>query len=175
MSHYYPSMVEQKHTWFWVHQAIGLAQGAGLHQDPGTAPQRKLWARIWWACLVRDRMIALGTGRPMHINGLDCTIPMLSVSDLEEEEDSNDDRRVKSIFIEFVRLCRYMEGVLSLQSTATTLSSEQVDLCYTTLRHWLSNLAPAARRHQDGGGITADEAEGGACGLYRAVLHLTYK
>lgn len=175
MSHYYPSMVEQKHTWFWVHQAIGLAQGAGLHRDASQVPQRKLWARIWWACLVRDRLVTLGTGRPMHINSLDCNVPMLTPSDLEEEGDSEDDRTVKAIFVEFVRLCQYMEGVLSLpQSVATAENSlpEQISLCETTLQHWRDNLIPAARRREDSG-ISYEKRS--VCALYRAVLHMIYK
>jgi hypothetical protein len=170
MSHYYPSMVEQKHTWFWVHQAISLAQGVGLHRDARQAPQRKLWARIWWACLVRDRLVTLGTGRPMQINSLDCSVPMLTLPDLEEDGDSEDDRAVKAVFVEFVRLCQYMEGVLSLpHSVAATEESVllQIGLCETTLAHWKENLAPVARR--------SEETKRDLCTLYRNVLHLIYK
>lgn len=174
MSHYYPSMLEQKHTWFWAQQAIGLAQGAGLHQNPGQAPQRKLWARIWWACLVRDRLIALGTGRPMHINSLDCSVPMLTDEDLEEVDDTEEDRTVKTLFLAFVRLCQYMEGVLSLpRSVAAAASSlpEQIGLCAIALQHWLDNLAPAARRDDSGIG----SIRGSVPALYKAVIHLIYK
>lgn len=175
MSHYYPSMVEQKHTWFWVHQAISLAQGVGLHRDAGQVPQRKLWARIWWACLVRDRLVTLGTGRPMQINSLDCSVPMLTPADLQEEGDSEDDRSVKAVFVEFVRLCQYMEGVLSLpHSVAAAEESlpEQIALCESTLTHWKDNLVPAARRGDDAaGGLRRRDL----CTLYKDVLHLTYK
>lgn len=154
MSHFYPSMVEQKHTWFWIHQAISIAQGLGLHRNASQEPQRKLWARIWWACLVRDRLTALGTGRPMHINSLDCTVPMLTLDDLREDGDSEDDQTVKEIFIDFVKLCQYMEGVLSLpHNIATEPGSlpEQIDLCEETLQHWRLNLVPSARLHGDYG------------------------
>ncbi|KAK4078430.1 transcriptional regulator family: Fungal Specific TF [Purpureocillium lilacinum] len=170
MSHYYPSMVEQKHTWFWAQQATGLAQGAGLHRDPGPVPQRKLWARIWWACLCRDRLIALGTGRPMHINSLDCSVPMLTTADLAEEGDDDNDRQVKAIFIEFARLCQYMEGVLSLPNNVTAAANslpDQIALCETTLDRWLENLVPEAQRRD------ARETRD-TCALYRAVLHMIY-
>ena len=172
MSHYYPSMVEQRHTWFWVHQAIGLAQGAGLHRDAGEAPQRRLWARIWWACLVRDRLIALGTGRPMHINSLDCNVPLLSTADLEEEGDCAEDFAVKAIFIEFLKLCQYMEGVLSLPLATSESVQQQISLCESTLHSWLSNLNPAARLRED---PTIGVREGGISTLYRTLLHLIYK
>lgn len=175
MSHYYPSMVEQKHTWFWVNQAITLSQGLGLHRNASQEPQRKLWARIWWACLVRDRLTTLGTGRPMHINSLDCTIPMLTLDDLKEDGDSEDDRTVKGFFIEFVKLCQYMEGVLSLphnMATAAASLPEQIRLCEETLQHWRLNLVPSARLPED---YERAFDKRGICTLYRALLHCIYK
>ncbi|PON24374.1 cutinase transcription factor 1 beta [Trichoderma gamsii] len=174
MSHYYPSMVEQKHTWFWVHQAISLSQGLGLHRNAGQEPQHKLWARIWWACLVRDRLTTLGTGRPMHINSLDCTVPMLTLDDLKEDGDSEDDRTVKEFFIEFVKLCQYMEGVLSLPHNIATAAGslpEQISLCEETLQHWRLNLVPSAKLHEEN---SRDFDKRGICTLYRALLHLIY-
>ncbi|KAK6446701.1 hypothetical protein FP744_10002951 [Trichoderma asperellum] len=174
MSHYYPSMVEQKHTWFWVHQAISLSQGLGLHRSAGQEPQHSLWARIWWACLVRDRLTTLGTGRPMHINSLDCTVPMLTLDDLKEDGDSEDDRTVKAFFIDFVKLCQYMEGVLSLphnMATAAGSLPEQISLCEETLQHWRLNLAPSARLHEEN---SRDFDKRGICTLYRVILHLIY-
>ncbi|KAM0470414.1 hypothetical protein ACHAPX_009944 [Trichoderma viride] len=126
MSHYYPSMVEQKHTWFWVHQAISLSQGLGLHRNAGQEPQHKLWARIWWACLVRDRLTTLGTGRPMHINSLDCTVPMLTLDDLKEDGDSDDDQTVKEFFIEFVKLCHKAAMTLGCIIYLVTKSLESI-------------------------------------------------
>lgn len=165
-------MVEQKHTWLWVHQAISLAQGAGLHRDPGHSPQRKLWARVWWACLVRDRLVALGTGRPMHINSLDCTVPLLTNSDLEEDGDSDNDRAVKAMFIDFIKLCQYTEGVLSLPLAASDSLPEQTALCDKALEHWISNLDPVARRDQH---AAVGDDHGSVAALYRGVLHLVYK
>ncbi|KAL1968256.1 hypothetical protein VTN77DRAFT_2091 [Rasamsonia byssochlamydoides] len=178
LSHHYSSLIDQKHTWHWVYQAISLAQGAGLHRDPGDAPpaQRRLWARIWWACLVRDRLVSLGTGRPMHINSLDCTVRMLTPDDLEESGDGDEDRVVKAIFLEFVKLCQCMEGILSLQqlqpsTMAGKILSDQVRVCENTLQHWLDNLAPEARRQEDSINST-DRAS--MATLYRTVLHLIY-
>lgn len=172
MSHYYPSMAEQRHTWFWVHQAIGLAQGAGLHRDSGQAPQRKLWARIWWACLIRDRLIALGTSRPMHINSLDCNVPLLTSEDLAEDGDSEDDHLIKGIFMDFVKLCHYMEGVLSLPFTTPESLTGQISVCGSTLRNWASNLSVASRRDELG---TVHPSPGSIPLLYRSFLHLIHK
>lgn len=111
----------------------------------------------------------------MHINSLDCSVPMLTPSDLEEDGDSEDNRTVKSIFVEFVRLCQYMEGVLSLpKSVAAAANSlpEQIRLCEITLQHWKDNLPPAARRREESG-ISYEKRS--VCALYRGVLHLIYK
>ena len=173
MSHHYPSMTNQKHTWFWAQQAIGLAQGAGLHRDPGPVPQKSHWARIWWTCLSRDRLIAIGTGRPMHINSLDCSVPMLTSDDLEEPGDTDEDRAIKTIFIEFIRLCQYIEGILSLHGTDTTSADalqEQIDICDDTLRRWQSHLPPIAKLN-----LPLSPTDQKIASTYRAVLHMTFK
>ncbi|KAK5988246.1 Cutinase transcription factor 1 beta-like protein [Cladobotryum mycophilum] len=174
MSHYYSSMVEQKHTWFWVHQAISIAQGIGLHRDAKQSPQRKLWARVWWACFVRDRLITLGTGRPMHINSLDCSVPVLTLSDVEEDGDSDEDRGVKAMFVEFVRLCQSMGDVLSLPRTIVTASTallNHVEFCETALRGWRDNLIEEAKERK----VPANRSEKRSIRvMYRAILHMMY-
>ena len=172
MSHHYPSMAEQRHTWFWVHQAIGLAQGAGLHRDSGDNPERKLWVRIWWACLVRDRLITLGTRRPMHINSLDCNVPLPTAADLEEQADTDEDNEIKATFVDLVKLCHYMEGVLSLPSAAPDSLKSQAAICESTLRHWLANLGPASCRRPD---ESVHPTSGNVPLLYRTLLHLIHK
>lgn len=172
MSHYYPSMVEQRHTWFWVYQAIGLAQGLGLHRTMEHSPQHKFWARIWWCCVVRDRLIALGTGRPMHINSLDCNVPMLSYSDLEEEGDDDEQLRVKAIFIDLLKLCRCTEVVLSLFTAAADHQPDQIDLCKDMLHHWVSNLDPSSRLSDE---CFMNTARQGADAAYKILLHLLHK
>ena len=168
-------MVEQKHTWHWAHQAITLAHMAGLHRDACEARQRRLWARIWWGCLMRDRLISLGTGRPMHINSLDCDTPMLTIDDLHEDGDTDEERRIKVMFVEFVKLCQYMEGVLSLQHpmmAVTRPEPDQVQLCDDALYRWLDHL-PREAQHQ--GQVVRTPDRPNIALLYRAVLHLMHK
>ena len=175
MSYYYPSMIEQKHTWHWVHQAISLAQATGMHRDPGNVAQRRLWARIWWACLVRDRLVSLGTGRPMHVNSVDCNVPMPILKDLQEPGDNEDESAVKTMFIEFVKLCQYMEGVLSLRHATTTTTAatlEQIRVCGGGLQSWLQSLPPVARRQGESVSFGNNSS---ITTLYRAILHQLYK
>lgn len=171
MSHYYPSMAEQKHTWIWVHQAIGLAQGAGLHRQTDN-PQARLWARIWWACIVRDRLITLGTNRPMHINSADCNVEFLGLDDLHEDGDTENDALVKAMFIDLTKLCSVMEGSLSLTRLASERRGDGIDVCLRELRHWDACVTTASQR-----GRCSDSAPGVGHipHLYRALLYLLRK
>lgn len=188
MSHDYASMADQRHTWLWAHQAIGLAQGAGLHracQADENSDASRLWRRIWWACLVRDRLIALGTRRPMHINSLDCSVPLPTAADLAEAGDTDDDRATKAIFADFLKLCHYVEGILSLAyvaeghggqdaSPAPASLAREVTLCRSTLANWAANLSPPSRRVDTTETVTA-VGDGSIPFLYQTLLHLMHK
>ncbi|OAP63166.1 hypothetical protein AYL99_02393 [Fonsecaea erecta] len=171
ISQYYPSITERKHTWHWIHQAISLAQVSGLHRDPGNVPHRALWARIWWACVVRDRCNGLGTGRPLMINSLDCTTPMLVLDDVEEEGDSEQDLEIKAIFIEFVKLCQIVEGIVTLRyssSMADAAPPDQLKVCEDALERWTHSLPPQAKRQDH---LQTFSGNIGVATMYRAILH----
>lgn len=176
MSHYYPSSMEHKHTWYWLHQAISLAQCTGFHRKPKCAHRRRLWARIWWACLVRDRMISMGTGRPLHINSLDCDLPMLSMADLEEPGDSTAQHDAKLIFIELVRLCQCIESVMCVWSAVrgdrTAPEPGDVEICREGLHMWVSNLNEAAKQKHVRPGLKAEDE---IVTMSRSVLNLVHK
>lgn len=176
ISQYYPSITERKHTWHWIHQAISLAQASGLHRDPGKVPHRALWARIWWACVVRDRCSGLGTGRPLMINSLDCSISMLVLDDVVEEGDTELDLEVKAIFIEFAKLCQIFEGIVTLRYTSASTSDveppTQLKVCEDALEHWIQSLPPPAKRQDHLQTSVSGRIETGK--LYRAILHAGY-
>lgn len=169
MSHHYSSMIEQKHTWFWLYQAIGLAQGAGLHHKIQNASQSKvkLWKRIWWACLIRDRLVALGTGRPTHIRNADCSTAMIDMTDLEEDGDTDEQQSVKATFIDFARLCWIMEDVI------TAVVSPKLpylnEACTSALSDWHRSLAQPARVQNKADGTNRIKA------LYHIVIQMIYK
>jgi hypothetical protein len=175
ISHYYPSMIDQKHTWHWVNQAVTLAQGVGLHRNPGNLPQRHMWARIWWCCVLRDRLTGLGTGRPLHINSLDCDVPMLRSEDLRETGDREQELSIKQLFIELVKLCQYVEGVISLRYSTgldTQVTPDQLKVCDEALQLWLQNFSAVAVAQEtslfleDGPNIVA---------LYQAIIRQLHK
>ncbi|OQV09366.1 Fungal specific transcription factor domain-containing protein [Cladophialophora immunda] len=171
ISQYYPSITERKHTWHWIHQAISLAQVSGLHRDPGNVPHRALWARIWWACIVRDRCNGLGTGRPLMINSLDCTTSMLVLDDVREEGDSEQDLEIKAIFIEFVKLCQIVEGIVTLRYSSSVTDAappDQLQVCEDALERWMRSLPPQAKRQDH---LQAVSGNIGVATMYRAILH----
>ncbi|KAJ5291880.1 hypothetical protein N7478_001131 [Penicillium angulare] len=172
MSQYYPSADEQRHTWLWAYQAIGLAQGLGMHRVGKIGAQKKLWGRIWWACVVRDRLIALGTGRPMHINTLDCNIPVPDHSDLEEVGDDDEQRSIKAVYIDLLRLCQCAEGVLSLSTAASGHDIDQVELCERMLQRWVSNVTPTVGPPHES---YPDLGKQSIAIMYRIILELTLK
>lgn len=45
--------------------------------------RQRLWRRIWWKCYTRDRLLAIGTRRPLLMSVVDVNIPMFEVSDFE--------------------------------------------------------------------------------------------
>ncbi|KID81463.1 Transcription factor, fungi [Metarhizium guizhouense ARSEF 977] len=84
---------EHVRPWYWTGIAINYCQMLGLHRNPDSAehkssisePQRRLWRRIWWSCVFRDRWLGLCLGRPQRINLDDCDVPMPTVDDVIQE------------------------------------------------------------------------------------------
>ncbi|KAL2131002.1 hypothetical protein VTI74DRAFT_5684 [Chaetomium olivicolor] len=87
MTYWYETPDDQKDTWHWMGVAISLAHTIGLHRDPAKTPmvprKQKLWKRVWWSCLMRDRLVALGMRRPTRIKSEDFDVPPLNESDFE--------------------------------------------------------------------------------------------
>jgi hypothetical protein len=87
MTYWYEGPNDQKDTWHWMSVAISLAQTIGLHCNSihlkMDITKQKLWKRIWWSCIMRDRLVALGMCRPTRIKDEDHDIPMLVMEDFE--------------------------------------------------------------------------------------------
>ncbi len=76
---------------FWLGIAIQFAKDAGAHRyysrenlDPD---KRNKLKRLWWCCILRDRIISLGVRRPLQVSPADFVShqPPLSVHDLQSE------------------------------------------------------------------------------------------
>ncbi|KIW42594.1 uncharacterized protein PV06_06126 [Exophiala oligosperma] len=71
INYWYVSENDQKDPWHWCGVCISISISLGLNQRI-TYYQRdlktcRLWRRIWWTCVMRDRITAVSMRRPMRI------------------------------------------------------------------------------------------------------------
>lgn len=86
MSSWYSKWDGRRDTWHWTGLAYDVARRMGLHREPSmhsTSKARSLRKRMFWSLYIRDRMIALGTRRPMRIEDEDFDVSMLSLEDFD--------------------------------------------------------------------------------------------
>ncbi|KAK5444213.1 hypothetical protein LTS15_010566 [Exophiala xenobiotica] len=134
MSLWYGGRNEQRNTWYYTGLALSLALNMGLHRGPDdTHPERHLRRRLWWSLYIRDRLIALGTRRPMRIRDDDYEVFMLSQEDFDCEpldeslapffdggrsvEDMDQQTYLPLMCIELAKLCICIGHVLTSQYT----------------------------------------------------------
>jgi hypothetical protein len=76
---------------FWLGMALQFAKDAGAHRyytsESLTPYKKNMMKRLWWCCILRDRIISLGVRRPLQIMSADFGShqPPLSIEDLESE------------------------------------------------------------------------------------------
>ncbi|KAE9362543.1 hypothetical protein N431DRAFT_391777 [Stipitochalara longipes BDJ] len=96
MAFWYSDTEDRTGAYHWIGIAISLCQSLGLHRNSELniskhrlpTAQLSVLRRIWWSCVLRDRWLSLGMGRPMRINPADCEVPMPSVGDAIRELES---------------------------------------------------------------------------------------
>ncbi|KAK3897414.1 fungal-specific transcription factor domain-containing protein [Staphylotrichum tortipilum] len=145
MTYWYETPDDQKDTWHWMGVAISLAHTIGLHRDPSKTPmiprKQKLWKRVWWSCLMRDRLVALGMRRPTRIKSEDFDVPQLNEDDFEidvlpEENqlpgfdsplirDVEMQRELAVMCIEKAKLCMFIGDMLKVQYSVLSRSGMQ--------------------------------------------------
>ena len=75
---------------FWLGIAIQFAKDADSHRyhtKNATPERRNMLKRLWWCCLLRDRILPLGLRRPLYISAsdFDCTVSPLKKEDFINE------------------------------------------------------------------------------------------
>lgn len=90
---YYCSDREPMANTTWLRLAIQYAMAKNAHlyyKEPGLSSEARLEKkRLWWCCVIRDRILPLGVRRPIQITHdvFDFSQPPLSERDLESEAD----------------------------------------------------------------------------------------
>ncbi|EXJ96037.1 hypothetical protein A1O1_01163 [Capronia coronata CBS 617.96] len=87
MNYWYVSENDQKDPWHWLGVCVSLATSIGMNSSDTSSrnsPQtRRLWRRIWWTCVMRDRIIAVSMRRPIRIADEDINLPPLTAEDFD--------------------------------------------------------------------------------------------
>ncbi|KAF2711254.1 hypothetical protein K504DRAFT_427462 [Pleomassaria siparia CBS 279.74] len=151
MSWWYGRWNQRRHTWHWTGLALSVAQNMGLHREPtvscGSEKIRGFRRRLWWSLYIRDRLLALGTRRPMRIQDDSFDVAMLRLDDFGVRElnngqhlgqDVDENNRIVVLCIELAKLCVCIGHVL--KSQYTTLSN------FAEVRH---TMMVVPRRHGD--------------------------
>ncbi|KAL2151863.1 hypothetical protein VTH82DRAFT_5047 [Thermothelomyces myriococcoides] len=162
MTYWYETPDDQKDTWHWMGVAISLAHTIGLHRDPAKTPmiprKQKLWKRVWWSCLMRDRLVALGMRRPTRIKSEDFDVPPLSEDDFEIEplpaennllgpecaviHDVEMQRELAVMCIEKAKLCMLIGDMLKVQYSVLSRSGVRPEHTVNSTHMLLPNKNP---------------------------------
>lgn len=78
LSYHPPIRNHNKINTFWLGIAIQFPKDAGAHHYHTVINisdhQKNALKRLWWCCILRDRIISLGVRRPLQINSADFVI-----------------------------------------------------------------------------------------------------
>ncbi|KAL4986314.1 fungal-specific transcription factor domain-containing protein [Aspergillus falconensis] len=161
-------------TFYWSRIAIAVAQSIGLHRSVTTSnlslPEKRLYKRIWWTLVVRDRLTSVCLGRPMGIDLEDCDVEMLEESDFLDEDEHASSPEVVSpgqlhakFAVQHLKLSKIMGQIFSAYYSTSSRPEAQTHLEYDRrLTAWLQQRPPELIWHK-----TARE-------YWASVLHLHY-
>jgi hypothetical protein len=92
MSYWYDCPEDGKDARYWTGVALSLAQVIGMHRDTELGrtsfKERQLRRRIWWSCVMQDRLSALGIRRPSRIRDEEFDVPQLTLDDFDLDRPS---------------------------------------------------------------------------------------
>jgi hypothetical protein len=87
MSYFQESHDEPTNHWYWAELGCVMARSIGLFLDPMpsslSAGQKRLWKRIGWSCILRDRVLNLGVRMPPKVRQEEFQVPILLEEDFE--------------------------------------------------------------------------------------------
>ncbi|KAH6665007.1 cutinase transcription factor 1 beta [Halenospora varia] len=163
---YSPDNHNRKNNTFWLGTGIRFAKDANAHRyDFFPAVTRKLQntkKRLWWCCILRDRILPLGVRRPLYITTEHFDFvnnSPLTVGDLEDEIDHSKvyDPATKRSLVEVLAVLCQLAVVLTdiimvvypVSETPLTTMNEmallrmrsRIEQCKSDLAEWLSGAS----------------------------------
>lgn len=204
MSLWYGKWDDRRHTWHWTGLAYDVARSMGLHREPTTRyaseKVRRFRRRLWWSLYIRDRMIALGTRRPMRIRDDDFDVAMLTLEDFDIEplEESfqgqplipsaEESTSTALMCIQLAMLCTCIGHVVSSQYTVLNTQSDvphtmmvvprrkgghnqELESCDRELNKWFQELGTNVRRTES---PTTQDGPHSCSEIHWAILNITY-
>ncbi|KAF6826126.1 cutinase transcription factor 1 beta [Colletotrichum plurivorum] len=162
------SECQLKDSWHWMNAAVTVAYEIGINTEPPSAAfgptERTLRRRLWWCCYTRDKILALGSGRPCRIKTEDYDVCMLRMDDMDlatlkearkifgsEALGPYDGATIiasAELCVEKTKLSVLMHRIIQLQQgfaqkdhmAEWSLSTDSIDAIDTDLESWLRNL-----------------------------------
>ena len=173
-------------SWYWISTATRIAQGIGMHRNLSTSrlplSTKRLYRRIWWTCFTRDRMSAVGLGRPLGISAEDVDVAMISDDDYIEDDAETAEacvtynRTFAKFFISHAKLCEIMGVVLvSMYSPARSKNvGSTVNLTHSDmeLANWMFHM-PQEMRYNRHAAAPVDVIDP-LRDYWSAILHIEY-
>lgn len=84
---WWESTNDQQDPWYWLGTVITLAIGMGLNHPEGYDSKDektcRLWRRIWWTIVSRDRLAAITTRKPIRVRDEDLNLGLLRFQDFD--------------------------------------------------------------------------------------------
>jgi hypothetical protein len=157
---WYVSTSDQRDPWYWLGITITLGKGMGFNHPESyrakDASTRRLWRRLWWIIVYRDRLTTILTRKPLHVKDDDIHIPPLTFEDF--------DTKPLDTKIPILQQCDaihnsvskvFMADILMSKVRLLSIVGRMVDRSYTlqsfavTTSDWKLYYRPRRRRELD--------------------------
>ncbi|KAH6976541.1 fungal-specific transcription factor domain-containing protein [Ilyonectria sp. MPI-CAGE-AT-0026] len=154
----------------WLSTAIQHCKDAGAHIQAGPLPnplsgqlmdhkQRNLLRRLWWCCIIRDRILALGLRRSLQISrshfnfdestGL-CFADLVDEAERSMVYDAKTKWHLMELLVQLAELCSILTDVITLLHPLDDIPNwsrhcldqcSQLAECKNALRQWYKRAA----------------------------------
>lgn len=163
LSYYSPRAHNRGINTRWLETAIHYAKQAGAHQFTNDAKMTKSQQftskRLWWSCILRDRILPLGVHRPLRITHeyFNVRNNLLTIEDFEGEiqksrvYDPATKKVLVNLLIELCKLCIVLTDIILIVcpldgfpriTSGDTDDSDlrrRIDRCRAALAEWFGN------------------------------------